>query len=66
MAMETKNNPPGPFSPYVKTINMDDPLMKRVPFPMMDIGASSIGMPDGLRSRPDNIEHVGSGVGKAR
>jgi hypothetical protein len=59
---DTKNSPPGPFAPYVNAINMDDPLMKRVPFNMMDIGANSASMPSGMMGMgksPGSIEHVG-------
>lgn len=63
---ETKNSPPGPFQPYVSTINMDDPLMKRVPFNSMDIGANSTSMPSGMmRGGPGSIEHVGKSPTKA-
>lgn len=52
---------PGPFAPYVKSINADDPLMKRVPFTKMDIGANPASMPSGMMGNgPGSIEHVGS------
>lgn len=58
---------PGPFAPYVKSIVENDPLMRRVPFPHMDIGANPTSMPTGtmIGERPPGIEHVGSGVKKA-
>lgn len=58
---------PGPFAPYVKSIVENDPIMKRVPFPHMDIGANTVSMPQGtmIQERPPGIEHVGSGVKKA-
>jgi len=58
---------PGPFAPYVKSITENDPLMKRVPFPHMDIGANPVSMPQGLMTGegPGSIEHVGTGVRKA-
>jgi hypothetical protein len=59
----TQNNPPGPFAPYDNTINESDSLMKRVPFPKMDIGANSTGLPSGLmKEGPGSISHVGTGV----
>lgn len=59
---ETRNNPPGPFQPYVRNINMDDPLMKRVPFDRMGIAANSTSMPSGMSQGPGKIEHVGGSV----
>jgi hypothetical protein len=54
---------PGPFAPYVKSITENDSLMRRVPFPKMDIGANDAGMPSGLmKEGPGKIEHVGTGV----
>lgn len=55
---------PGPFNPYVKTITADDPIMRRVPFPMMDIGANSASMPT-MGEGPGKIEHVGKSPTKA-
>jgi hypothetical protein len=62
---ETKNSPPGPFQPYVNTINENDPLMKRVPFPSMDIGANAASIPSGLIGRVPGIEHTGKSPTKA-
>ena len=62
---ETRNNPPGPFAPYVTKIDIDDPLMKRVPFGSMDIGANAASMPGGLMDRPGQIDHVGKTPTKA-
>lgn len=55
---ETKNSPPGPFAPYVNTVNENDPIMKRVPMKQMDIGANSPSMPS-MGEGPGKIEHVG-------
>jgi len=63
---ETRNNPPGPFAPYVSSVTENDPLMKRVPFKQMDIGANSASMPNGMLDRPPGIDHVGSTVRKGR
>lgn len=62
---ETRNNPPGPFAPYVTSINMDDPLMKRVPFNNMDIGANAASMPSGMMTSVGSIDHVGKSPTKA-
>lgn len=57
---------PGPFAPYVRGVNADDPIMKRVPFGKMDIGANATSMPSGMMSGgPGSIEHVGSKPTKA-
>jgi hypothetical protein len=68
MASSNTSNAPGggssPFAPYVTTINMDDPLMKRVPFTMMDIGANAASMP-GFKSGVGSIEHTGKSPTKA-
>lgn len=57
---------PGPFAPYVKQVVENDPIMKRVPFPHMDIGANPTSMPGNMvGERPPGIEHVGTGVKKA-
>ena len=57
---------PGPFAPYVKSITADDPLMKRVPFNSMDIGANAASMPSGMMSGSvGSIEHVGKSPTKA-
>ena len=61
---ETKNQAPGPFAPYVTNCNPDDPLMRRVRFPMMDIGANSASMPT-MGEGPGSIEHVGKSPTKA-
>jgi hypothetical protein len=61
---DSKNSAPGPFAPYVTTISEADPLMKRVPFPMMDIGANGASMP-GFSSGVGSIEHVGKSPTKA-
>ena len=66
---ETRNNPPGPFAPYVSAVTENDPLMKRVPFKQTDIGANAASMPGNLmrgNGGPGNIEHVGSTVRKGR
>jgi hypothetical protein len=69
MAETGSGNPGGlgPLAPYVRNVVMDDPLMKRVPFNHMDIGANSVSMPEGtmIGDRPPGIEHVGTGVKKA-
>jgi len=63
---ETRNNPPGPFAPYVTSITENDPLMKRVPFKGMDIGANSASMPSGkIAGNTNGIEHVGARPTKA-
>lgn len=62
---ETRNSPPGPFQPYVTSCNMNDPLMKRVPFNSMDIGANAASMPSGMMSGVGSIEHVGKSPTKA-
>lgn len=57
---------PGPFSPYVKSITANDPLMQRVPFDVMDIGANSASLPSGkIAGQSHSIEHVGSKPTKA-
>lgn len=57
---------PGPFSPYVKSITADDPIMQRVPFGSMDIGANSASMPSGkIAGQSHGIEHVGKSPTKA-
>lgn len=56
---------PGPFKPYVNTINMDDPLMKRVPFNMMDIGANGASMQGVSMRGVPSIDHVGKSPTKA-
>lgn len=53
-----------PFTPYVKSITAEDPMMKRVPMQRMDIGANSAGMPSGMMDRPPGIEHVGGNKSK--
>lgn len=55
---------PGPFAPYVNTINADDPFMKRVPMKKMDIGANDASMPNGLGDGPGPIVHVGGSQGR--
>ena len=62
---ETKNSPPGPFQPYVNSINMDDPIMRRVPFNRMDIGANAESMRGVGMTGPGSIEHVGKSPTKA-
>lgn len=56
---ETMQNTP--FTPYVKTLNETDPLVKKVPMSTMDIAANPPSMP-GRLSGPGSIQHVGSGV----
>jgi len=57
---------PGPFSPYVKSVTEADPIMRRVPFPSMDIGANAASMPSGMMGGgPGSIEHVGKSPTKA-
>lgn len=57
---------PGPFAPYVKSVTENDPIMKRVPFNMMDIGANATSMPSGMMNGgPGSIEHVGKMPTKA-
>lgn len=57
---------PGPFAPYVKSVTENDPIMKRVPFGSMDIGANATSMPsDMMKSGPGGIEHVGKSPSKA-
>lgn len=53
---------PGPFAPYVNTINESDPIMKRVPMKQMDIGANGPSMPS-MGEGPGRIEHVGGKSG---
>lgn len=63
---ETKNSPPGPFQPYVNSIDMNDPLMRRVPFNGTSIGANGASMPSGMMGGgPGSIEHVGKSPTKA-
>lgn len=56
-------NKSSPLSPYVNTLNENDPMVKKVPMDKMDIGANSPSMPTGM-SGPGSIEHVGGGVKK--
>jgi len=65
--MATDLAAPGPFSPYVKSITENDPIMKRVPFPHMDIGANMASMPSMMMGGrgPGSIEHVGKSPTKA-
>lgn len=53
----------GPFAPYVKQLNEDDPFMKRVPMKRMDIASNDTAMPS-MSERPDGIEHVGGSKGR--
>ncbi len=62
---DTKNSAPGPFAPYVTSCNESDPIMKRVPFNSMDIGANGPSMPGGFSSGVGSIEHVGKSPTKA-
>ena len=48
--------------PYVNDIGVDKGLMEYVPFPTMDIGARSSGMPGGNEG-PKSLEHVGGSQG---
>ena len=48
--------------PYVNDIGVDKGLMEYVPFPNMDIGARSSGMPGGNEG-PKSLEHVGGSQG---
>lgn len=52
--------------PYVNSVNQDDPMMERVPFDKMDIGARSSGLPKGdeLASKSMGIDHVGGSAGR--
>lgn len=65
MASNTKNSPPGPFQPYVNSINENDPIMKRVPFNRMDIGANGASMQGIPGNGVPSIEHVGKMPTKA-
>lgn len=57
---------PGPFAPYVKSVTENDPIMKRVPFNHMDVGANMTSMPGNMMSgSPGAIEHVGKMPTKA-
>jgi hypothetical protein len=62
MAIEKKNNPPGPFAPYDNAVNEDDTFMRRVQTRRMDIGARASGMPGNLGAGPGEIVHVGTSV----
>jgi hypothetical protein len=62
---ETKNAAPGPFAPYVNSCNIDDPIMRRVPFNKTDIGGNAASMPGGMMESPGSIEHVGTSPTKA-
>lgn len=44
--------------PYVHQIQENDPLMKRVDFPKMDIGARSVALPKGRTGPEMVLEHV--------
>ena len=54
---------PGPFAPYVNTINESDPFMKRVPMKKMDIAANDASMPS-MGEGPGKIVHVGGSDGR--
>ena len=49
--------------PYVQDVKVDDSLMEYVPFPKMDIGARSSGLPGSASMGPKRIEHVGDSDG---
>jgi len=53
------NDKQGPFTPYVSTINEDDPIRIKVPMAGMDIGANPASMPKGGVANARGIEHVG-------
>jgi hypothetical protein len=50
-----------PFTPYVTTLNEDDPMVRKVPCDHMPIAANPPSMPDGKGEGPGNIQHVGGG-----
>ena len=52
---------PGPFAPYVKSITENDPIMKRVPFPHMDIGANPTSMPGNVMIQQEIESMLGNG-----
>lgn len=52
--------------PYVDATRENDPIMKRVPFDTMDIGARSSGMPKSTEARELDIKHVGDQNSKTR
>lgn len=53
----------GPFAPYVKQLNEDDPFMKRVPMKRMDIASNDTAMPS-MSGETGKIEHVGGSKGR--
>ena len=53
----------GPFAPYVKQINENDPFMHKVPMKQMDIGANATSMPT-MSGETHKIEHVGGSKGR--
>jgi hypothetical protein len=50
--------------PYVNDVKVDDGLMVYVPFPKMDIGARSSGLPGSASAGPKPLSHVGGEQGK--
>jgi hypothetical protein len=56
----SKGKIPGP---YVGDVQQDDGLMVYPPFPKMDIGARTSGLPKEASTGPKSLEHVGGDDG---